>query len=86
VKLRETDVKTPKEQWQWKKMCNVADLMPTDAGTTSAAVKYGDTQIAIYHVPKRGYFASQQVSVITCSSNNFSCLAADVPTQARLRP
>jgi len=35
--------------------------MSTDAGTTSVAVKYGDTQLAVYHVPKRGYYATQQM-------------------------
>jgi len=35
--------------------------MPTDVGTTSAAAKYGDSQIAIFHIPRRGYFATQQM-------------------------
>jgi len=30
----------------------------------SAAVKYGDSQLAIFHVPRRGYFAVQQVSQV----------------------
>jgi nitrite reductase (NAD(P)H) len=67
--MRATEVKTSKDQWQWKKVCTVADLMPTDAGTTSAAIKYGDSQIAIFHVPKRGYFASQQVCLSWRSLN-----------------
>jgi nitrite reductase (NAD(P)H) len=62
VKFRDTDISAPKEQWKWRKVAKVQDLMPTDAGTTSAAVKYGDSQIAIFHIPKRGYFATQQVS------------------------
>ena len=27
----------------------------------SAAVKYGDSQLAIFHVPRRGYYATQQM-------------------------
>jgi nitrite reductase (NAD(P)H) len=81
--MRTTDVRTPKEQWTWKKVCRVSDLMPTDAGTTSAAVKYGDSQIAIYHVPKRGYFASQQVYTLRIyyilMSDKY-ILYSDVPT------
>ncbi|KAH9947040.1 nitrite reductase [Amylocystis lapponica] len=61
VLLRESDIKSPKSQWTWRKMAQVVDLMPTEAGTTSAAVKYGDSQIAIFHVPRRGYFATQQM-------------------------
>lgn len=28
---------------------------------SSAAVKYGDSLLAIFHVPKKGYYATQQV-------------------------
>jgi len=42
-------------------MVSKADMMPSDAGTTSVAVKYGETQLAVFHVPNRGYFASQQM-------------------------
>lgn len=28
------DISTPKEQWTWKGMAKVEDLMLTDAGTT----------------------------------------------------
>lgn len=37
----------------------------TSISCSSAAAKYGDTQIAIFNVPKRGYFATQQVSPCT---------------------
>ncbi|KAI0716158.1 nitrite reductase [Cerioporus squamosus] len=59
--LRESDIAVPKEDWKWRKLATVHDLVPTDSGTTSAAVRYGDSQIAIYHVPHRGYFATQQM-------------------------
>jgi nitrite reductase (NAD(P)H) len=52
---------TPKEEWQWIKVATKDDMMPSETGTTSAAVKYGDTQLAVYHVPKRGYYATQQM-------------------------
>ncbi|KZS88669.1 nitrite reductase [Sistotremastrum niveocremeum HHB9708] len=61
VKMSVKDIATPKNQWTWKRMAKVDDLTPTDAGTTSAAVKYGDSQISIFHVPKRGFFATQQM-------------------------
>ncbi|CCM02699.1 uncharacterized protein FIBRA_04805 [Fibroporia radiculosa] len=34
VHLSEDDLKTPKSMWKWRKMAQVADLMPTQAGTT----------------------------------------------------
>lgn len=33
----------------------------------SAAVKYGGSQLAVYHVPRRGYFATQQVTYLFSS-------------------
>ncbi|KAF8749404.1 BFD-like [2Fe-2S] binding domain [Rhizoctonia solani] len=42
-------------------LAKTSDMRPTPAGTTSAVAKYGDTQIAIFHVPGRGYFATQQM-------------------------
>jgi nitrite reductase (NAD(P)H) len=38
-------------------------MVLSDQGTTSVAVKYGDTQLAVYHVPKRGLYATQQMYV-----------------------
>lgn len=61
MKLRTSDVRIPKDEWQWRVLAKVSDLTPTDAGTTSVAVRYGDSQIAIFHVPKRGYYATQQM-------------------------
>ncbi|KAI0364905.1 nitrite reductase [Pilatotrama ljubarskyi] len=59
--LRETDISIPKTQWTWRKVATIHDLSPTESGTTSAAVRFGDSQIAIFHVPGRGYFATQQM-------------------------
>ena len=39
------------------------DMALSEHGTTSVAVKYGDTQLAVYHVPKRGFYATQQMYV-----------------------
>ncbi|QRV85667.1 nitrite reductase (NAD(P)H) large subunit [Ceratobasidium sp. AG-Ba] len=61
IKFHESDIATPKDQWKWISLAKISDLKPTSEGTTSAVAKYGDTQIAIFHVPKRGYFASQQM-------------------------
>ncbi|TFY53858.1 hypothetical protein EVJ58_g9202, partial [Rhodofomes roseus] len=59
--LKEDRIRTPKDQWKWCKLAKLDDLIPTDAGTTSVAVKYGDSQLAIFHVPRKGYFATQQM-------------------------
>lgn len=40
-------------KWEWRPICNEADVEPTEKATSSAVVKYGDVQIAIYHVPGR---------------------------------
>lgn len=61
VKLTTDQLKTPQSEWQWIKVATKNDMMPTEVGTTSVAVKYGDTQLAVYHVPKRGYYATQQM-------------------------
>ncbi|KAG9089514.1 hypothetical protein FRC06_001509, partial [Ceratobasidium sp. 370] len=61
IKFNQSDIVTPKDQWKWIPLAKTTDLKPTNEGTTSAVAKYGDTQIAIFNVPKRGYFASQQM-------------------------
>ncbi|KAK0540952.1 hypothetical protein OC835_000379 [Tilletia horrida] len=48
--------------WEWRPVCKLADLDPNEASTTSAVVKYGDSQIAIWHLPGgRGLRASQNM-------------------------
>ena len=37
------------------------DIALSEDATTNVAVKYGDTQLAIFHVPKRGFYATQQM-------------------------
>ncbi|KAJ7484733.1 nitrite reductase [Mycena latifolia] len=61
AKLTPDRLVTPKSDWLWATIVSKADMMPTDMGTTSVAVKYGETQLAVFHVPKRGYFATQQM-------------------------
>jgi len=60
-KFNVEDFATPKDQWQWRPLAKMADLNPSDPNQTSVAVRYGDTQLAIFRVPKRGLFASQQM-------------------------
>jgi nitrite reductase (NAD(P)H) len=56
------DLRTPKSEWKWTALATTADLAATEANTTSCAVRYGeDTQLAIFHVPKKGYYATQQM-------------------------
>ncbi|KIP04506.1 hypothetical protein PHLGIDRAFT_31334 [Phlebiopsis gigantea 11061_1 CR5-6] len=61
VHLRESDIPSRKDTWEWRKLASVEDLTPTDTGTTSAAVKYGESQLVIFHIPRRGYFCTQQM-------------------------
>ncbi|KAL9711883.1 hypothetical protein Ac2012v2_004956 [Leucoagaricus gongylophorus] len=52
---------TPKRQWTWQTVGKQEDIMLNDQATASIAVKYGDTQLAVYYVPRRGLYASQQM-------------------------
>ncbi|GAA6042045.1 hypothetical protein JCM8097_004077 [Rhodosporidiobolus ruineniae] len=53
---------TPRSEWQYVPLATVGDLAPTEEGTTSCAVRYGeDSQLAIFHVPRKGYFCTQQM-------------------------
>lgn len=61
AKLTQDQLVTSRPEWEWLTMVSKADMMPTDIGTTSVAVKYGETQLAVFHVPKRGFFATQQM-------------------------
>jgi len=61
IKLHESDIVTHKSEWKWRNLATVHDLTPNTDATTSAAVKYGDSQLAIFHIPRRGYFATQQM-------------------------
>jgi nitrite reductase (NAD(P)H) len=61
LKFTSDQLSTPKSQWSWVAVAKVEDMVLTSKGTTSVAVKYGDTQLALYHVPKRGFYATQQM-------------------------
>ncbi|KXN90613.1 Nitrite reductase [NAD(P)H] [Leucoagaricus sp. SymC.cos] len=52
---------TPKDKWTWATVAKKEDMVLSDQGTTSIAIKYGDTQLAIYYVPRRGFYATQQM-------------------------
>ena len=48
--------------WKWTQVCSLADLEPDELAPSSAVVKYGDTQIAVFHLPGgRGLRASQNM-------------------------
>ncbi|CDO69824.1 hypothetical protein BN946_scf184803.g22 [Trametes cinnabarina] len=64
--LKKTDIAATRDHWTWRKVANVDDFAPAEGATTcaavsSAAIRYGDSQIAIFHVPGQGYFATQQM-------------------------
>ncbi|CAO1635540.1 unnamed protein product [Parajaminaea phylloscopi] len=48
-------------QWEWRKVCKYVDLDPQKDSTSSAVVKYGDTQLAVWSIPGRGLRASQNM-------------------------
>ncbi|KAI6043894.1 hypothetical protein EDC04DRAFT_2599764 [Pisolithus marmoratus] len=60
AKFHASAIETPKSEWKWRKLATVQDLEPSDT-TSSVAVKYGDSQLAIFHVPKKGFFVTQQM-------------------------
>jgi nitrite reductase (NAD(P)H) len=61
-KFDAANLRTPKSEWKWIPLAIVSDLQPNEKNTTSAAVRYGkDSQLAIFHVPGRGYYATQQM-------------------------
>lgn len=60
AKFHSSAIGTPKSEWKWRKLATVQDLELSDT-TSSVAVKYGDSQLAIFHVPKKGFFATQQM-------------------------
>ena len=61
IKLTAEQLKTPKNQWTWITVAKNDDITLSEDGTTNFAVKYGDTQLAVFHVPKRGFYATQQM-------------------------
>ena len=61
LKLTVDQLKTPKNQWTWVTVAKKDDIILSENGTTNFAVKYGDTQLAVFHVPKRGFYATQQM-------------------------
>ena len=74
---------TPKHQWTWQTVAKKGDMVLNDQATTSVAVKYGDTQLAVYHVPRRGLYASQQMYVSCLSFSfhlNLFCMAQVSPS------
>ena len=63
LKLTPDQLTTPKSQWTWVTVAKKHDMALSEQGTTSVAVKYGDTQLAVYHVLKRGFYATQHMYV-----------------------
>ncbi|KAK0568798.1 hypothetical protein OC861_001575 [Tilletia horrida] len=48
-------------KWEWRPMCKLSDLSPSETAPTSAVVKYSDTQIAIWNLPGKGLRAAQNM-------------------------
>ncbi|EST08074.1 BFD-like [2Fe-2S]-binding domain protein [Kalmanozyma brasiliensis GHG001] len=48
-------------KWEWRPICKYSDLDPQKDSPSSATVKYGDTQIAVWNIPNRGVRAAQNM-------------------------
>ncbi|GAK66155.1 nitrite reductase NiiA [Moesziomyces antarcticus] len=47
--------------WEWRAVCKYSDLDPQVDSPSSATIKYGDTQIAVWNIPGRGVRAAQNM-------------------------
>lgn len=47
--------------WEWRPVCKLSDLDRQSDSPTSAAIKYGDVQIAVWNIPGRGLRAAQNM-------------------------
>ena len=47
--------------WEWRSVCKYTDLDPQKDSPSSATIKYGDTQIAVWNIPGRGVRAAQNM-------------------------
>ncbi|SAM84565.1 uncharacterized protein UBRO_05849 [Ustilago bromivora] len=47
--------------WEWRPVCKYTDLDPQTDAPSSATIKYGDTQIAVWNIPGRGIRAAQNM-------------------------
>ncbi|KAN0061889.1 hypothetical protein ACQY0O_005883 [Thecaphora frezii] len=47
--------------WEYRPVCRLSDLDRQSNSPTSATIKYGDVQIAIWHIPGRGLRAAQNM-------------------------
>lgn len=48
-------------QWKWRKVATAADLRVSSQGTTSIAVNYSDTQLAVFKLANGKIYATQQL-------------------------
>lgn len=61
-RFTDSSIATPRSSWQYVQLASVDDLQPTEENTTSCAVRYGqDTSLAIFHVPRKGYFCTMSM-------------------------
>jgi hypothetical protein len=60
LKLNAGQLKTPKDQWTWITLAKKDDMAFSRNGTINFAVNH--TQLVVFfHVPKRGFYATQQM-------------------------
>lgn len=48
-------------EWSWRTVCKLSELDRHQDAPTSITIKYGDVQVAIWHIPGRGLRASQNM-------------------------
>lgn len=61
VKMTKEMIPVEETEWSWQRVCALADLTPTDQGSTSATVKLGDSQIAIFRMPDGKLYSSSNM-------------------------
>ncbi|PPQ70227.1 hypothetical protein CVT24_013085, partial [Panaeolus cyanescens] len=49
------------KEWEWVTAAKMDQLTMSESSSTSFAIKRGDTQIAVFHVPGKGFYATQQM-------------------------
>ena len=43
--LRQSDIRSPKNQWKWRTVAKVQDLMPNEGGTTYVKLRIGSVEV-----------------------------------------
>ena len=61
LRFEVNEIVQPENQWKWRKVATAADLRNSNKGTTSIAVNYSDTQLAVFKLANGRIYATQQL-------------------------